>query len=487
MDNAALRRAVYTLLTVLTVGITVARIVGAELVYEPSIASRPWPKDRPEKMPTYGSNDRSRWATVRALVEHGTFVIGERVKVDRDALALAVGGAGAANDKGFRDVGVVFTDGYKTVDAVKNPETDRFYSSKPPLFTTIVAGEYWLLRTGLGWTLEKSEFRWPVVCTVLVTVNVLPLLALLILLARLLEEYGTTDWGRLFVFAAACFGTFLTTFATTLNNHTPAACCVMAAAYPLLRGRAADPARPFTGSELLVAGFFAGLAATCDLTAAAFTAAAGLVVLLRSPRGLVLFVPAALVPVGALVALNAAVFGSVVPVYSKKNTEWYKYPGSHWLKLDQKPPPAGIDFADEPKEVYAFHMLLGHHGLFSLTPVWLLSLWGAARTLRGPSPPLRALGAVTLLTTAVVCGFYIVSTNNYEGWTSGPRWAFWLTPLLLLALLPAADVLAGARGGRGLALLFLAASVFTAAYPAWNPWRHPWPYVLCEYMNWVKY
>ena len=29
-------------------------------------------------MPTFGSNDRSRWATVRALVDEGTFVIGRR-------------------------------------------------------------------------------------------------------------------------------------------------------------------------------------------------------------------------------------------------------------------------------------------------------------------------------------------------------------------------------------------------------------------------
>ncbi len=29
-------------------------------------------------MPTFGSNDRSRWATVRALVDNGTYEIGYR-------------------------------------------------------------------------------------------------------------------------------------------------------------------------------------------------------------------------------------------------------------------------------------------------------------------------------------------------------------------------------------------------------------------------
>ena len=48
----------------------------------------------------------------------------------------------------------------------------------------------------------------------------LPLLVIYFgLLARLVERFGTTDWGRIFVMAAAVFGTFLTTFAVTINNH----------------------------------------------------------------------------------------------------------------------------------------------------------------------------------------------------------------------------------------------------------------------------
>ena len=78
MDDASLRRFVYALLLVVTAGMCVARIIGVELVYEPSIAVRSWPKERPEKMPTFSSNDRSRWATIRALVENGTFVVGKR-------------------------------------------------------------------------------------------------------------------------------------------------------------------------------------------------------------------------------------------------------------------------------------------------------------------------------------------------------------------------------------------------------------------------
>ena len=53
----------------------------------------------------------------------------------------------------------------------------------------------------------------------LVTFNVMPLLVYFLLLAALVERLGTTDWGRMFVMAAAVFGTFLTTFAVVINNH----------------------------------------------------------------------------------------------------------------------------------------------------------------------------------------------------------------------------------------------------------------------------
>lgn len=472
MDKASLRRTVYGLLMVVTTGIMSARIVGVELVHEPSLTARAWPSERPEKQPTFSSNDRSRWATVRSLVEEKTFVVGKRVK-DADAPA------------GYRDEGIAFTDGYRSVDYVKDPATDFFYSSKPPLFTVIVAGEYWLLNKGLGWTLADPRFRWPVVCTILIVTNVLPLIIFLILLAALLDEYGDTDWGRLFIFTSACFATFLTTFAVTLNNHTPAACCVMFALYPLLNGRSIEGARPFTFGELLISGFFAGLALAFDLPAASFTAAIALIVLLNRGRGLLIYVFAAIIPVAGLLATNYLAIGDVVPAYDKFGGPWYEYEGSHWAKAKLNPNQGGIDFANEPKEIYAFHMLIGHHGLFSLTPIWLFALLGMFW--RTPSMLLRRLNILALLTTIVVIGFYVWKSHNYGGWTSGPRWQFWLTPLFLLAMIRVADMLSKTLQGRVLACAFLLVAVFSAAYPVVNPWRHPWAYQLCEYMGWLKY
>jgi hypothetical protein len=91
----------------------------------------------------------------------------------------------------------------------------------------------------------------------------------------------------------------------------------------------------------------------------------------------------------------------------------------------------------------------------------------------------------------VVLGFYIFgvksTTTNYGGWSNGPRWLMWLTPLWLLALLPVADWLAPRRAGRAVALLLLAVSILSMSYQQWNPWRHPWLYAIMEQRGWIRY
>lgn len=492
--DPSLRRSLYTLMLVAATGLMVGRIGNAELVYEPSLytpkpkpdqpgqfyEARKWPPKPPAPWPTFSSNDRSRWATVKALVEDGTFVIGRRVP-------------DPASPKGYRDEGIAFTDGFGSVDKVLNPDTHEFFATKPPLLTVFAAGQYWVLHRVFHQNL--GDEKWEVVVPILLVTNVIPLVLALWLFSLLLEAYGTTDWGRLFTFAAACYGTFLPTFSITLSNHVPAACCVMFAVYALIaptrRERPALGQAPVAGAvgspgRWLLAGLFAGLAACIDLPALAFAGAAGLILLRQAPRGLLWYVPAALVPIAAQTLLNHRATGLWLPVYSQFGGPWYEYAGSHWAKLRQTPRPEGIDFIDEPKPVYAFNYLVGHHGLFSLTPVWLLALAGMLFHMRGSLAASR-LHRLTPLVLAVVLIFYIGQTNNYGGWTSGPRELFWLTPLLLLALVPAADKLGGSRAGRGIAYLCLGVSAFSAAFPWTNPWRHPWIYQWAEYMNWVHY
>lgn len=497
------RRTLYALLITAAVAGVAGRILHVMRVYEPELfraegdTASPrgsWPKTRPVPMPSHGDNDRSRWVTVRALVDHGTYVIGRR---DPDA---------ATADNKYGDVGLVFEEGWRTIDKVKNPDTNAYFSSKPPLLPTILAGEYWLLKQVFGWSIVEDRFS--VMRTILMTVNAFPFLIYLFLLARLTERLGKTDWGRMFVVTAACFGTLLTAFATTLNNHNLAAFSTVFALYPAVQIWMAPQERG-TVWRFLLAGFFAGFTAVTELPAAAFAAGLGLALLLRAPgRTLLYFTPAALVPVAALLLTNYVALGMFTPAYDKFGSEWYEYEGSYW-QYDPSKPRGGIDWIGlkQTKAEYAFNILLGHHGLFSLSPIYLLAvagmLWGLfvwrRRSPADTSNPesvaatggLRLVAVLTLALTVVVVGFYIVGvgdrSRNYGGWTSGLRWLMWLTPLWLVTMLPAADWLAGRRWGRVLACLLLAGSVLSASYPEYSPWRHPWLYNWMESRGWLDY
>jgi hypothetical protein len=435
---------------------------------------------------TLSANDRSRWATVRALVDDGSYVVGRRQRVA---------------DGSFADAGIITEDGWQTVDRVLRPDTQVFLSSKPPLLATIVAAFYWLVKAALGWSIARDT--WLVTHIALVFVNVVPLVFYLCLFGRLVSRFGKTAWGRTFVMGCACFATFITTFSVTLNNHTVAACAAMVALYGAVR--IAEPATP-PGSLprcYVCCGFFAGLAACTELPATAFFVGLGFVLLRRDPRkALFIFAPMALIPVAGLLATNYLAVGGVRLAQTRFGSEWYEFEGSYWRNGVGQ----GIDAAGlhESKLDYAFNLLIGHHGLFSLTPIFLLAFVPAWSRLsaRGavariaPEPttgesfrrslPLT-LSWASLALTIVVVGFYLFYTNNYGGVTCGPRWLFWLTPFYLIAMLPAADALAQTSADRAIGYVLLALSAFSANYAAVNPWTHPWLYDLWKSWNWLPY
>ncbi|HEY2894815.1 MAG TPA: hypothetical protein VGJ16_11395, partial [Pirellulales bacterium] len=205
------RYSVYLLLIVVATGAMLGRIFAVnsvDVIALETHLARQGRADWQLERPFLSANDRSRWATVRSLVEHGTYAIDD-VTAER---------------------------GWDTIDMVKHVGPDgqeHLYSSKPPLFATLMAGEYWLINKITGATLADHPYE--VGRFMLVTINVVPLLVYFWLLARLAERFGTTDWGRLFMMSAAAFGTFLTTFAVSINNHLPAAVCVVIACYCAVR------------------------------------------------------------------------------------------------------------------------------------------------------------------------------------------------------------------------------------------------------------
>lgn len=443
-----------------------------------------------------GANDTSRWCTVWSLLERGTYAI------DECPWQLQT------QDKVWMK---------EPFPPPGQEPRKRFYSSKPPLLPTIVAGLLYPFRAAAGVPLdavvelprsrrlevqsldyqpkENQEVvevregykiieigagdpaKWSAhilyLDPVLVLINVVPMALFLVLFARWLDRSAANDWAWLFSLATACFGTNLFLFTPTLNNHTPGAYSAFFAAYAWLRIWT-ETKRHW--GYFAACGFFGAFAATCELPAVGLCSLLFGSLLLKYPRQTLLaLVPAAIVPALAFeTSLYAATGGWTEVVYNRFHEEGpdapYRYPGSYWIQ------PLEIDALNEPKSIYAFHLLFGHHGIFSLTPVFLLSLWGILSLVsaRGAALRLRAAAIATLVLSIAVIGFYVQKTNNYGGWTQGARWLFWLIPLWLIFLPFGCEAGQDRRWPRRLALAALFVSAVTSGYGLLQPWSHPW-------------
>lgn len=498
--------------------------------------------------PFLSANDRSRWCTIRSLGDYGTYSIDDVI----------------FNDKGERQRA------WHTIDLVKHRGPDgkeHFYSSKPTLLPTLLAGEYWLVKQATGASLSDKRKTFYVARLMLLLSQVLPIAGGMWLIALLAEKLGASNWGRIFVVACATQATFLSTFAITLNNHVFAAVAVVvaiAALWPIFTKESQAWWR------FLIGGLASAFAVTCELPALAFFALLAAAILWRAPlQTLLAFVPAAVVVFVAALGTNYIAHESLKPAYAHRYKDgpmiagleeiynatqaldagkipeearqklaakgidlstqavaeqrqpgfrwviwdvdghdrfavqrfddskihklqirawddWYDYEGTYWTADRLQ----GVDKGEPSVAVYAFNCLVGHHGLFSLTPIWLFSVLGLFLWLRRPRDLQWGLAASILLLTIVVLAFYLsrpLIDRNYGGVTSGLRWLFWLIPLWLIAMIPAADSLAHSRWGRIIAVVFFAVSVFSANWATLNPWSQPWLFEYWYQLGWINY
>ncbi|WP_425616526.1 hypothetical protein NA78x_000174 [Anatilimnocola sp. NA78] len=530
-DSRTLRWSIYALLIAISLGSMAARLmqVRSASLKDPS--------------PFLSANDRSRWCTVRSLVDHGTYAID-------DVIFDAEGNRQRA---------------WHTIDLVKHRGPDgkeHYYSSKPTLLPTMLAGEYWLLKQVTGTTFADKYKAFYLARIMLLLSQVLPLAGAMWLLTYLVERLGHSTWGRIFVVACATQATFLSTFAITLNNHVIAAVAIvisLVVLWPIWNDEKAS------WWNYALGGLASAFAVTCELPALAYFGLVGLAVLWKSPlKTFAAFVPAAAVVFAAALGTNYLAHQSLRPAYAHRNQDgpvmlsvaphlarafddgqlppvvsselkskaidlssqtiieprvkgerwviwdvdghdrlavqlvdntslevrawddWYDYEGTYWTADRLQ----GVDKGEQSVAVYALHVLIGHHGLFSLTPVWLLSVCGLYLWLRAERTVLWWFAAAVSLLTVVVLAFYLTRPlidRNYGGVTSGLRWLFWLIPLWLLAMIPAADEIAKSRLGRNVAVAMFLVSVFSANYATLNPWSQPWLFEYWQHLGWINY
>ncbi len=505
------------------------------------------------------ANDRSRWCTVAALVEDGTYEIDRLIEI--------------RSERNRRPWG--------TIDRVVHRGDDgamHSYSSKPPLYSTLVAGVYQVFY----WVTNMTLTDQPIYATrLLLAIVNLPLLAMFLVCTILsIETLGTGYWQRRYLELTVCFGTLILPFTISLNNHLPAAAATSLVLWIYLT--LADKLdSEFDAATYHVrwtvwalAGFSAAMVAANELPALSmfcvwavlfawldrqsivpFMSGAAVVAIaffattwiahssLRPPyahRGVgdqiasvtqadsvtklaetvkYQLVMAGLISPSAKVEIQAsdeptrlrvatsdnrrfALVPELESVASLESTikvtptdptpwslchwdDWYEYPGSYW----QDGRRAGVDRGEPSRFKYLFHATLGHHGLFSITPLWVMLPLGLVFGMSYGPRDIRLLMAGIAVTSVVCFVFYMLRPEidrNYGGVSICFRWMLWFAPLWLFAIAPAVNYSGTWLNGRVFLMVLLALSVFSVAVSLDSPWQSPWIYRFWTFLGWIE-
>jgi hypothetical protein len=536
MAEPVLQSKTYSLFHPLLVLVVVAAVV--QLVRIFTVAATPH-----GETPFLSANDRSRWCTIASLTEDRSFVIDRFLDL--------------------RDSSNKFRTWY-SIDMVRKTEADgseHYYSSKPPLLSVMYAAVCSPIAS--LWNRRLSDAPLEVGRTLLVVTQWLPMTLFWIGCWIWILRCVNDSWQQMILLSFVLFGTFLTTFTNTLNNHLPAAIS-MAASLVLLRMVAGPSAEPTTSwrsvRDCILLGLTASFTAACDLPALAWAAILlPLVWLLTGSISRIAWMVFGMLPLAiAFAATNWIAYGDLKPPYAHREelgpkiatvplsvansdqsiqeptsqdlnaigkalqvanervlapisiqsarrestweasfktesdlskrfavvrdgeswaihqwNDWYDYPKSYWLPKNKR----GVDLGEPSIVRYAFHVLIGHHGVLSLTPFWFLSLIGLAVILKHPSDRSSFFIALAIATVTAVClAFYIsrpLIDRNYGGVASGFRWMFWLIPAWFYFLPKGLESASRSSIGKVLVIIALIISVFWATIPWENPWQSP--------------
>lgn len=335
------------------------------------------------------TNAGSRYATVEALVNHGTYAI-DKTRYGSDIATIGM-------------------------DSVKIG--DHYYSSKPPTLPTVTAGVYWCLKAVTGKDIRNDEKEVIRICNQ-VAMGI-PHLFFLVYFYRLMLLFARREEAVIAAVAAACFAFPGVGYATDMNNHSPAAAALIVGFYYACRIRHGVEVK---SRHWLLSGLFCGLLPALDIPSFVISGAIGVYLFTCSSRKTLLwFVPAAMIPLFIHLGLTYIATGSIVPIYLQP--ELYFFEGSYWATHYDR-----SNLIEDPWYIYAFHMLVGHHGMVAMNPALVLSVIAMVRIWKARARLLPEV-LVAVVSGLILMPLYIVKTEDYGGMCVGFRW---LMPFMAL-------------------------------------------------------
>ena len=321
-------------------------------------------------------NETSRFATVQAVSEQNTFAIEKTV--------------------------------FSTVDKVKKKSGGgHVYSDKPPFLSFAVGVALKPVRSLTGWNFREHPNKLVYLVDLVFggTVNILLFWWLFNLFRRV--RRGAVE-AKFLLSLGSVMGSWLLSYSVVLNNHTPAALCVLGAYVALWKY-----SRKPTYLAAALAGLACGILGSLEIPGGAIFGLALVPALaLASPpekrvEHTLMGVCAVAFAALCVFALNYVAYRNPLPLYLGQGGSYQ--PGTH-----------SKSFVG-----YAVECLFTYRGIFSCQPFLLLAfpaLWFCRKKL---FPVEWVMMAATLVFTA----FYVIMTNEFGGWAYGFRYLVPVIPV----------------------------------------------------------
>lgn len=380
-----------------------------------------------------GETVTSRLATVYALTHHKTFYIGDYPGVPPNPFEP------------------------RTIDKVKGKQ--GIISSKPPVLSLIMAGEYLILRK-CGFSLDNSEHLKGIVRSYILTL-IIPLYATSLIVAWIfLKELQTSNIVRIVTLILLSFGTHWSAFSNHFNNHLPGGAFLLFYLYCVWR--LIEDKNIITYG--LLGGIFGSLVYTVDLPLTIFVAGGFLYLLWYKGFKKSIWVPIGALPVLLIhFSIMFHITGSILPV--QLSNKPFLFESSYWRH------PVGIDALHHPKWLYAFNITIGPKGIFLLYPslsIFLLNF--IPRIWKSYSSQVKVLLLIVGICFLILNVYYILSTNNYGGMSYGFRWHAGSMPILVISTVPFLEKYKNSKFLWVCWIILFAISAYSSFECRQNPW-----------------
>lgn len=346
-------------------------------------------------------NDRSRFATINALVTNHNFIIEH----------------------------VYFTTGDKVFI------NGHFYSDKPPLFSVIAAVPFFFLHLA-GFNFSYNPALLTYLTTILVMFLPLCIFFWLLYYWRKRDETKQKNSFLLLDILLLAAGTALLPFTTQLNNHLPTAILLGVAVLIFCY-------RPiWRYSSITLVGICLGLATTFDLSAGFVLALFGLLLLAdlykkdfkldKKIKFVLVFGVSALVPILIHCLINIPITGDVWP--GSMHPEFFNYPGSQFT--DANLTGAGLAISGFWGWLkYLWLLTFGERGFFLHNPIVLLGFILTVINLKKVVDKDWWYNLFALSATIVIILYYSLFGKGGGGGAYSVRWFVVFIPLFFPIIL----------------------------------------------------